>query len=88
LLKAIDWKRGLTDPAYFASAALGIELHPGQRNWLENSTKAENVLVTGNRWGKSFVSAIKILQKPVGEVVRVGDQDPSSGHLPPAQTGV
>ncbi len=65
MLKAIDWRRGLTDPAYFASAALGIELHPGQRRWLENSDKAENVLVTGNRWGKSFVSAIKILHRAI-----------------------
>jgi hypothetical protein len=28
---------------------------------LAGSTKAENLLVTGNRWGKSFASAIKII---------------------------
>ena len=55
----------MTDPAYFASAALGIELHKGQREWLENSTKAENVLVTGNRWGKSFVAAVKVLHRAI-----------------------
>ena len=55
----------MTDPAYFASAALGIELHKGQREWLENSTKAENVLVTGNRWGKSFVAAVKVLHRVI-----------------------
>jgi len=65
LLKAIDWRRGLADPAYFASAALGLELHPGQKRWLANSTQAENVLVTGNRWGKSFVSAVKILHRTI-----------------------
>ncbi|MDH3890928.1 MAG: terminase family protein [candidate division Zixibacteria bacterium] len=55
----------MADPAYFASAALGIELHKGQREWLENSTKAENVLVTGNRWGKSFAAAVKILHRAI-----------------------
>lgn len=40
---------------------LGIKLHPGQKRWLEESHRHENALVTGNRWGKSFVSAIKVL---------------------------
>ncbi len=64
-LDSIDWNRGFSDPAYFAFAALGVELHPGQRKWLENSTRPENVLVTGNRWGKSFVSAVKILHRAI-----------------------
>ncbi|HPI33427.1 MAG TPA: terminase family protein, partial [candidate division Zixibacteria bacterium] len=33
-----------------------------QRQWLENALARENVLVTGNRWGKSFVSAVKLLR--------------------------
>jgi len=60
-LNSIDWRRGLVDPAYFSSAALGVTLHPGQRRWLEGSIRRENVLVTGNRWGKSFVAAIKVI---------------------------
>jgi hypothetical protein len=60
-VNAIDWQRGLFDPAYFAEAVLEINLHGGQKEWLENSYCRENILVTGNRWGKSFVSAVKIV---------------------------
>mgnify|MGYP001128696678 CR=1 FL=1 len=56
-----EWRRGLTDPAFFAHRFLGVELHPGQRRWLGRSTTPENVLVTGNRWGKSFVTAVKLI---------------------------
>ena len=56
-----NWTRGLTDPAFFAQFALGVTLHPGQVRWLENSGHRENLLVTGNRWGKSFVSAVKLI---------------------------
>ncbi len=51
----------MEDPVYFARAVLGVEPHRGQEKWLRQSGKRENLLVTGNRWGKSFVSAIKIL---------------------------
>jgi hypothetical protein len=44
----------------FAREFLGIEPHAGQVRWLENSTKPENALHTGNRWGKSLAQAIKI----------------------------
>ncbi|MEA2030617.1 MAG: terminase family protein [candidate division Zixibacteria bacterium] len=57
----MDWERGFFDPAYFASAVLGIKLHTGQKQWLQGSSEHENALVTGNRWGKSFVSAVKIV---------------------------
>jgi len=60
-----DWRRGLEDPAFFACFFLGVKLHPGQRRWLEESTARENALVTGNRWGKSFVSAVKLLHHAV-----------------------
>lgn len=40
---------------------MDIEPHPGQVKWLNNSTCHENLLVTGNRWGKSFACAIKII---------------------------
>lgn len=56
-----DWRRGLEEPAFFAERFLEVDLHPGQRQWLTHSTSRENVLVTGNRWGKSFVSAVKLL---------------------------
>lgn len=63
--EAIDWRRGLFDPAYFATAVLGVDLHEGQRKWLENSRQRENVLATGNRWGKSFASAVKIVHHAI-----------------------
>ncbi len=56
-----DWHRGMIDATFFASRFLQVELHDGQRKWLANSTARENVLVTGNRWGKSFVSAVKLI---------------------------
>lgn len=68
MLTAEDWRRGLTDPAHFASAVLGVELHPGQQRWLEQSTARENLLVTGNRWGKSFVSAVKLLHSALYQI--------------------
>ena len=60
-MEAVDWKRGLTDPLYFADKALNVKLHPGQQQWLEQSIYSENALVTGNRWGKSFVCAVKVI---------------------------
>jgi hypothetical protein len=55
----------LKDPVYFARSVLGINPHPGQGQWLGHSTKPENLLATGNRWGKSYVQAIKILHRAV-----------------------
>ncbi len=42
---------------------LGINPHPGQIEWLRKSVKPENLLATGNRWGKSYIQAIKILHR-------------------------
>jgi hypothetical protein len=42
---------------------LGINPHPGQKLWLTNSHRPENLLATGNRWGKSYVQAVKILHR-------------------------
>lgn len=61
----------MQDPAFFARYFLGVELHPGQKQWLEQSTKRENVLVTGNRWGKSFVSAVKLLHHAIYRIRRL-----------------
>jgi len=44
---------------------LGISLHPGQAKWLKNSVCSENLLVTGNRWGKSFVCGVKIIHHAI-----------------------
>ena len=57
----INWRRAFDDPGYFARSVLEVELHPGQLRWLHGSHCRENVLVTGNRWGKSYVCAVKLL---------------------------
>ncbi|MCP4567100.1 MAG: hypothetical protein GY841_05930 [FCB group bacterium] len=53
----------MADPVYFSKAVLNISPHPGQALWLANSTRPENLLATGNRWGKSFIQAIKIIHR-------------------------
>ena len=47
------------DPIEFARVFLGIQLHPGQVEWIEKSTKRINILRPGNRYGKTFVAAVK-----------------------------
>lgn len=53
----------VTDPVLFAREFVEIEPHEGQVRWLMNSIMPENLLCTGNRWGKSMVQAIKILHR-------------------------
>jgi hypothetical protein len=53
------WRRVAKDPALFADHFLWSGPHPGQRTWLRNSVSSFNVLVPGNRWGKTFVIAMK-----------------------------
>lgn len=55
--------RGRDDIAFFAEFFLGVTLHDGQVRWTENSTRKINVLVPGNRYGKSVVTAVKHLHK-------------------------
>ncbi|NIM99634.1 MAG: hypothetical protein GTO24_16650 [candidate division Zixibacteria bacterium] len=57
------WRKAVSDPVVFAREFLEIEPHPGQVKWLLNSTRPENALHTGNRWGKSLAQAIKILHR-------------------------
>lgn len=57
------WGKATKDPVLFAKEFLEIEPHPGQIKWLQSSTKPENALHTGNRWGKSLVQAVKILHR-------------------------
>lgn len=47
------------DPVEFARVFLGIDLHPGQVEWINKSTKRINILRPGNRYGKTFVAAVK-----------------------------
>ena len=61
----VSWRRALGDPIYFARKVLGIHPHPGQSAWLAGSHRPENLLATGNRWGKSYVQAIKLLHRAV-----------------------
>lgn len=62
------WRRALHDPVYFAREYLDFEPHVGQKNWLENSTGFENALVTGNRWGKSEIQALKLLHRSIFQI--------------------
>lgn len=63
-----EWLRACADPDYFARRMLGITPHPGQRRWLRGSDQRQNLLVTGNRWGKSVVSAIKALHRALFQI--------------------
>src|SRR5882724_9547707 len=56
-------ERGRWDKAFFAERFLGMPLHAGQVEWLEKSIAKTNVLVPGNRWGKSAITAIKHIHK-------------------------
>lgn len=47
------------DPVEFSKVFLGIDLHPGQVEWIRNSNKRINILRPGNRYGKTFVAAVK-----------------------------
>jgi len=55
------WPCADTDAAVFAEKVLGEKLHMGQKMWLANATKNENLLHAGNRWGKGEVQALKFL---------------------------
>ena len=53
------WLKCAKDPVFFANTLLPKKPHPGQVDWLNNSTQPINTLVPGNRWGKSTVIAMK-----------------------------
>jgi hypothetical protein len=61
--KSTPWRKAHHDPVYFAKQYLGFEPHAGQIAWLQNSTGSENALVTGNRWGKSEIQALKLIHR-------------------------
>jgi hypothetical protein len=62
------WRIAVTDPVFFAREFLEVEPHDGQIRWLTNSNRPENLLHTGNRWGKSLAQAIKILHRCIFKV--------------------
>jgi phage terminase large subunit-like protein len=59
------WRKAVTDPVLFCREFLELEPHPGQAEWLTHSNKSQNLLVTGNRWGKSTAQAAKILHRAI-----------------------
>lgn len=63
-----NWRRAIKDPIYFARFFLGLEPHLGQILWLEKSAGFENALVTGNRWGKSEIQAVKLLHRALFQI--------------------
>ncbi|MCP4582254.1 MAG: hypothetical protein GY839_11615 [candidate division Zixibacteria bacterium] len=59
----VGWRRAHHDPIYFAREYLDFQPHPGQVAWLNGSTGFENALITGNRWGKSEIQALKLIHR-------------------------
>lgn len=53
------WARFSKDPILFLNALSPKKPHPGQVTWLTSANQAINVLVPGNRWGKSTVIAMR-----------------------------
>lgn len=50
------------------------QVHLGQLKWLKNSVQPINVLIPGNRFGKSYVTAMKHIHRCI---FRYGQQNPS-----------
>jgi terminase large subunit-like protein len=57
------WKAFSLDSVLFLNVLSPKKPHPGQVKWLQSSTQPINVLVPGNRWGKSTVIAMKHIWK-------------------------
>lgn len=57
LNKSLD--RGRQDIVFFADYFLGMKLHPGQIRFMRGATGNVNVLVPGNRFGKTVILAIR-----------------------------
>lgn len=53
------WLRMASDPVFFANTLLPLKPHPGQVRWLTEANQNINVLVPGNRFGKSTVIAMR-----------------------------
>lgn len=57
LNKSIE--RGRRDIVYFAYEFLGLKLHPGQIRFLRGADANVNLMVPGNRWGKTVAIAVR-----------------------------
>lgn len=53
--------RGREDPCFFADYFCGRKLHDGQAEWVNGANATINLLLTGNRWGKTSVCTIRHL---------------------------
>jgi hypothetical protein len=62
------WRKSFHDPVFFANEYLGFTPHDGQAAWLCGSTGFENALVTGNRWGKSEIQAVKLIHRCIYQI--------------------
>lgn len=56
---ALAIQRGKTDLPYFAKELLGMPMHKGQKKFAANSCEKVNILIPGNRWGKSVYLALR-----------------------------
>jgi len=74
-IRDLPFRKALADPVVFARAFCGLNLHYGQKQWLRNSITPENLLHTGNRWGKSLVQAVKFLHRCVFKIRPSGYAD-------------
>jgi hypothetical protein len=52
-------ERGKQDIVFFAYYFLGIKLHPGQIRFLRGANGIVNILVPGNRFGKTVILAVR-----------------------------
>lgn len=62
------WRESVRDPVFFAQEYLEFQPHEGQIAWLRGSTGFENALVTGNRWGKSDIQAVKLIHRCIHQI--------------------
>ena len=53
------WSKFAKDPVLFLNYLSPKKPHPGQVTWLTTANESINVLVPGNRWGKSTVIAMR-----------------------------
>jgi len=68
------WARMSKDVLLFLNLLCPKKPHPGQVRWLQNSVQSINVLVPGNRWGKSTVIAMKHIWHCVFKVGQTKEQ--------------
>ncbi len=73
-----SWRKAIHDPVHFAKHYLDFQPHPGQIKWLNGSIGKENALITGNRWGKSEIQALKLIHRCIFQIRNLAYDKP--GH--------